>query len=133
MPLMLTLHIVFLIIWSASLLYLPELFVHYALAEDVNGQKQSLLMQRRLYAHVMTPSALLTVVAGIWLIFERGFEGGWLPVKLTLVLFMVVFHTYCGKLMRELTQHRITYYRLLLFVPVLLIMGVVTLVVSKPF
>jgi protoporphyrinogen IX oxidase len=137
MPLMLTLHIVFLIIWSASLLYLPQLFVHHALAEDTDSQKQAIRMQGKLYAHIMTPSALLTVIAGIWLIFERGFHGGWLPVKLALVLCMVVFHTYCGKLLRELiherVRHGVIYYRLLWPIPALLIIGVVTLVVSKPF
>ena len=53
-------------------------------------------MQRWLYAFLMTPSALLTVGFGIWLIFERGFEGGWLQVKLALVVTaaaLIVWHT----------------------------------------
>jgi putative membrane protein len=137
MPLMITLHIAFLIIWSASLLYLPHLFVHQALTKDAESRKQAIVMQRMLYALIMTPSALLTVLAGGWLVFERGFSGGWLHVKLTLVLLMVFFHAYCGALMVHLRHHRFIHplavYRMLPAVPALLITGVVTLVVAKPF
>ncbi|QBQ55716.1 CopD family protein [Nitrosococcus wardiae] len=137
MSLMLVLHIIFLIIWSASLLYFPQLFANQAFAKDIKNQTDIVLMQYRLYAHVMTPSALLTIAAGIWLIFERGFHGGWLPVKLVLVLFMVIFHAYCGKLMDGLIRHhvqqRVVYYQILLLIPLLLITNVIMLVVSKPF
>jgi len=137
MLLILTLHIVFLIIWSASLLYLPQLFVSHALSEDAERRRYAILMQRRLYAHVMTPSALLTILAGTWLLFERGFQGGWLPVKLALVQLMVFFHVYCGKLMKEIIHHhphhQAAYYWVLPLIPALLISGVVILVVGKPF
>ncbi len=137
MPLMLTLHIVFLLLWSAALLYFPQLLVRQAIADDNDAQRRAIKMQRTLYAWVMTPSALLTVVAGMWLIFERGFAGGWLHVKLALVLLMVFFHVYCGTLMdqfrREHVQRNLWFYRLLPLLPALLIVGVVTLVTGKPF
>lgn len=137
MSLMLAIHIAFLLLWSATLLYFPLLLTHEA---DVVGQEarhRAVLMQHALYAYVMTPSALLTVLAGGWLIFERGFSGGWLPVKLALVLAMVFFHAYCGILMmafrlQEARRH-ILFYRLLPVVPLALITVVVTLVVAKPF
>lgn len=137
MLLILSLHIVFLIIWSAALLYFPQLLVRQAKDEDADAQRQVIHMQRTLYAYVMTPSALLTVIAGVWLIFERGFAGGWLHVKLTLVLLMVFFHAYCGTLLMEFkraqVQRRIIFFRLLPALPALLITAVVTLVVAKPF
>lgn len=134
---MLSLHIVFLLLWSAALVYFPQLFVVQVRAKDVEDERQIVHMQRTLYAIVMTPSALLTVLAGIWLIFERGFGGGWLQVKLALVLLMVVFHTYCGALMSEFryhrVRHRLLFYRMLPLVPALLVTAVVVLVVAKPF
>lgn len=137
MPWMITLHIVFLVIWSGALIYMPRLFIDEAYSDNIESRKRAFVMQRALYSWVMTPSALLTVVAGSWLIFERGFEGGWFPAKLALVMLMVFFHAYCGRLMEELrlhhVRHRPIYYWSLPLVPLLLITGVVTLVVAKPF
>lgn len=137
MSVMLSAHIVFLLMWSAGLLYFPQLLVRQAVHEERETQQCAIHMQRILYAYVMTPSALLAVLAGIWLIFERGFNGGWLHIKLTLVLLMVFFHVYCGVLMAEFRHERIQrhllLYRALPVIPALLITAVVTLVTGKPF
>jgi putative membrane protein len=133
----LSLHIVFLILWSACLLYFPQLVVRQAVVENPRTEHDARRMQRTLYALVMTPAALLTVIAGVWLVFERGFVGGWLPVKLALVTLMAFFHAYCGALMDDFRHHRIRhrlwFYRLLPLAPLLLITAVLTLVVGKPF
>lgn len=116
---------------------MPMLFLRQAAEPDPAGRRRVMLMQRWLYAAVMTPSGLLTVIFGIWLIFERGFEGGWLPVKLALVVGMGLYHVYCGHLMMQLKcdaeMHRLAYYRALPLAPALLILGVVALVTGKPF
>ena len=137
MSLVLSLHIVFLLTWSAALMYFPQLLLRVAIGDDLDSQARAIHMQRTLYAYVMTPSALLAVVAGIWLIFEQGFCGGWLPVKLSLVLLMVFFHIWCGAMMdafkQEPVRRYLMLYRLLPLLPALLISGVVTLAVGKPF
>jgi putative membrane protein len=137
MSLMLSLHIVFLLIWSATLMYFPQLLVREATVDDRDMRHNAIMMQRVLYAVVMTPSALLTVAAGGWLVFERSFSGGWLPVKLALVLLMVFFHAYCGKLMEEFRhasiRRHLWFFRLLPLLPAVLVVAVVTLVVAKPF
>ena len=138
MSLMLTLHIAFLLIWSGTLLYFPQLLTQQASSDDAESRQQALKMQHGLYAFVMTPSGLLTIVFGSWMLFERGFSGGWLPVKLALVLMMVFFHVYCGNLMERLKHepeaaHSPWFYRLLLVPPILLIPAVIALVVQKPF
>ena len=137
MSIMLSLHIVFLLVWSAALLYFPQLLVRHANDDDDAIKDRTMSMQRTLYAYVMTPSALLTVVAGSWLVFERGFSGGWLHVKLTLVMFMVWLHVYCGHLMAEYRQgneaRRLVYFRMLPLVLVVLVTAIVTLVTWKPF
>lgn len=133
----LTVHIIFLILWSACLLYFPQLVVRQAVIEDDDGEQDAMRMQRTLYALVMTPAALLTVLAGSWLVFDRGFIGGWLPVKLALVMLMAFFHAYCGSLMDDFRyqriRHHLWFYRLLPLAPMILITAVVTLVVGKPF
>lgn len=137
MSFMLTLHIVFLIIWSATLLFFPQMFVEQIDAEDADTRRRAIRMQHALYVFAMTPSGILTVLAGSWMLFERGFAGGWLPVKLSLVLLMVFLHLYFGSLMEDLRQNgaqrSLYFYRSLSFAPAVLITLVVTLVVAKPF
>lgn len=137
MSLMLTLHIAFLLLWSGTLLYFPQLLAQQASAEDEESRQRALKMQHTLYAFVMTPAGLLTIIFGSWMLFERGFAGGWLPLKLTLVLMMVFFHVYCGNLMEQLKEqgkvHSLWFYRFLLLPPVILIPAVIALVVEKPF
>lgn len=137
MSIMLSLHIVFLIIWSATLLYFPQMFIQQVNAEDDETRRQAIRMQHALYVFAMTPSGVFTVLAGSWLLFDRGFAGGWLPVKLSLVLLMVFFHLYCGNLMLNLRrhgrQHRLLFYRILSLAPAILITAVVILVTAKPF
>ena len=116
---------------------MPLLLARQAAASEPEGRQRLELVQRWLYASLMTPSAVLTVLFGIWLIFERGFEGGWLPVKLALVLAMGWFHAYCGVLLGDRTEpgakHRALYYYALLPAPALLILAVLALVTAKPF
>ena len=133
----LSVHIVFLILWSACLLYFPQLVVRQAVIGDAAAEQDAMRMQRTLYAMVMTPAALLTVLAGMWLVFDRGFVGGWLHVKLSLVMLMAFFHAYCGSLMDDFRhqriRHRLWFFRFLPVLPALLVTAVVTLVVWKPF
>ena len=137
MPAALSLHIVFLAVWSAALLYLPLVFAREVAATQRDTVLHTQHVARWIYACVMTPSAIATVLFGLWLIFERDFQGGWLPVKLALVVLMGLFHVYCGHVMVTLKQgrgvRRPLYYRVLPLAPAILIVAVVTLVTGKPF
>ena len=118
-------------------MYLPSVFLREIVAADRETAVGAQHMARWIYAYVMTPAALATVLAGIWLIFERDFAGGWLPVKLALVVLMGLFHVYCGHLMIQLKRGKATrrrwYYRVLPVAPGVLIVAIVTLVTGKPF
>ena len=59
-------------------------------------------MERKLYFGIMTPSAVLTIVFGLWLWLGYGITGGWLHAKLALVALLVAFHVYLGVLLRRL-------------------------------
>lgn len=136
MSLMLCLHIVFLLLWSGALLYFPALLAHQADGPDPEARRHAMRVQHLLYAWIMTPSGLLAIAAGTWLVFSRGFTGGWLHVKLALVLLMVFFDAWCGTLMVKFRSERPAhawFYRALPAVPAVLIAAVVTLVTAKPF
>jgi len=130
-------HIVFVVAWFAGLFYLPRLFVYHALTTDLAGIERFKIMERKLYYGIMTPSALLAVVLGLWLWLGYGITGAWLHAKLALVVLLIVYHGYCGRLLadfkRDRNRHGHVYYRWFNEVPVLILIAVVILVVVKPW
>ena len=132
-----TLHIVFMVTWFAGLFYLPRLFVYHAMSDDRPSLERFKVMERKLYWGIMTPGAVLTLVFGTWLWLGWGFAGGWLHAKLALVVVLIAYHAWCGKLMidfrRDRNAHSHVWYRWFNEFPVLLLIATVALVVLKPF
>jgi len=134
-------HIVFMVTWFAGLFYLPRLFVYHAMCEDAPGRERFKIMERKLYFGIMTPGAVLTVVFGLWMLFDYAlaqYAGGlWLHVKLLLVVLLIAYHVYCGKLLAAFKHDRNThshvFYRWLNELPVVFLIAVVVLTVVKPF
>jgi putative membrane protein len=131
------LHIVFMVIWFAGLLYLPRLFVYHAMTEDSAGSERFKIMERKLYYRIMTPGAVFTIVFGVWLWQGYGFAGGWLDAKLALVAALVLYHVYCGRLLADFKHDRKArshvWYRWFNEVPVIFLIAGVILAVVKPF
>jgi protoporphyrinogen IX oxidase len=135
-----SLHIVFMVTWFAGLFYLPRLFVYHAMApaDDRIGIDRFKVMERKLYRGIMTPAAVLTIALGAWMWLGYGVTGGWLHAKLALVVALVVYHVYLGRLVGDFgsdrNRHGHVYYRWLNEIPALpILVAVVFLVVMKPF
>ncbi len=135
-----TFHIVFMTSWFAGLFYLPRLFVYHAMATDDAGIERFKVMERKLFWGIMTPAAVLTVVLGMWLLsanLEYYNAALWMHAKLTLVALLIVYHVWCGKLMYDFradqNRHPHTWYRWFNEVPVLFLIGIVALVVVRPW
>ncbi len=133
-------HIIFVITWFAGLFYLPRLFVYHAMteAQDTISLERFKVMERKLYFGIMMPSMVITLVLGTWLWLGFGFTGGWLHAKLALVVGLVAYQFYLGKLMvdfrNDKNRHGHVFYRWLNEIPALpLLVGIVLLVVLKPF
>ncbi len=131
------LHIIFMVAWFAGLFYLPRLFVYHAMTEEAAGGERFKVMERKLYMGIMAPGAVLTLVFGVWLWLGYGFGGGWLYAKLGVVLLLLVYHLWCGKLIRDFRHDRNTrshvWYRWFNEIPTVLLSAGVLLVVLKPF
>jgi protoporphyrinogen IX oxidase len=131
------LHLVFMVTWFAGLFYLPRLFVYHAMAEDPASRERFKVMERKLYYGIMTPGAVLTIAFGLWLWLGYGFRGGWLHAKVALVVVLVVYHLWCGYLVRDFkrdcNQHSHVWYRWFNEFPVVVLIAVVILAVVKPF
>ena len=130
------LHIVFVTSWFAGLFYLPRLFVNHAMVSDQATQDRLVMMEQKLY-RFMLPLAVLALGFGLWLWLGYGISGRWMHAKLMLVLGLVAYHAYCGKLMKDLknghNQHSHVWFRWFNEIPVLALFAVVILVVVKPF
>ena len=131
-----SLHIVFMVTWFAGLFYLPRLFVYHALAGDAVSQERFKVMERKLFWGIMTPGALLTIAFGLWLWLGYGISGAWLHAKLALVVVLVAYHAWCGKLMLEFRAGRNArshvWFRWFNEFPVVVLVASVILVVVKP-
>src|SRR5690348_2865981 len=136
------LHIVSMVTWFAGLFYLPSLFVYHAMAEDRPSLERFKIMERKLFWGIMTPGAVLTVAFGLWLWLGwfRGAGGsipGWLHAKLFLVFLLILYHLWCGALVRAFAAERNRkshrWFRWFNEVPAVVLFLVVLLVVLKPF
>jgi protoporphyrinogen IX oxidase len=129
-------HLIFVTCWFAGLFYLPRLFVNHAMETNGAALARLELMEHKLY-RFMLPLAVLALVFGLWLWLVYGITGAWLHAKLVLVAGLVVYHLYCGKLMRDFKAGKNTrshvWYRWFNEAPVLVLFAVVILVVVKPF
>ncbi len=133
-------HIIAVVCWFAALFYLPRLFVYHAMSDDKISQDRFKIMERKLYRGIATPSMVITIILGFWIISynpEGYFQSAWLHAKLTLVALLVAYHLYCGKLLRVFANDDNTrshvYYRWFNEMPVFLLIGIVILAVVKPF
>jgi protoporphyrinogen IX oxidase len=134
-----TLHVVAIISWMAGLLYLPRLFVYHA--EEAVGSPVSerfKTMEYRLYRFIMRPAMVVVWLTGLWLAWSSfGFRGGWLHAKLMLVVILSIHHEIQGRWLRAFAReerpHSQRFYRFQNEIPTLLMIGIVILVIVKPF
>ena len=131
-------HVAAMVTWFAGLFYLPRLFVYHADAADRISVERFRVMERRLFM-IMTIGASLTILLGVAMIVAAPFylKLGWLRAKLTLVLFLIIYHALCYKFVRDFALDRRTHsagwFRAFNEVPSLLLLGIVILAVAKPF
>ena len=132
-------HIIAVICWFAGLFYLPRLFVYHAMSEDQLSKDRFKIMERKLYRGIMTPSAIVAVLLGIWLItFNPSFylSSWWMHAKLGLVAMLGVYHFFCWRFLLALRDdsniRSHVFFRYFNEFPVLLLVAIVILVVVKP-
>ncbi len=132
-------HILAVISWMAGMLYLPRLFVYHADAAEGSQLAATFeIMERRLMRVIMAPAMIVTWITGLTLAYEGGFlRSGWLHGKLALVILMSALHGYFSaarkKLLAGTNQQEARFFRMVNEIPTLLMIGIVLLVVLKPF
>ena len=132
-----TAHLVFVIAWMAAVFYLPRILVNLAEAGDAPAVRERLLlMGRRLdrFGHVMFG---LAVAFGLVLWLHFHIAGGWLHIKLALVVLLLAHYTVADRWLKGAGKGRAlpsaTALRWFNELPVLLLVAIVWLVLAKPF
>lgn len=133
------LHIIAVIAWMAAMLYLPRLFVYHAMAPKGSAQSETFkVMERRLLKAIANPAMTVAWIAGLFLAYSGGwYMDGWFHAKLALVLAMSAMHGVLTGWVRDFAADANTrsakFYRIANEVPTVLLIGIVILVVVKPF
>lgn len=133
------LHVISVISWMAGLLYLPRLIIYHFDSEVGSVQSQTFkVMERRLLKAIMTPAMVASWVFGLWLAYLiGGHQEGWFVAKFFLVVLLSAFHMFQARWVREFSEDRrprsTRFYRFANEGPTLLMIGIVILVIVKPF
>src|SRR5690606_28047914 len=130
------LHIVMIIFWSASLIYLPVLMAGHdpKLSNPVYLRRHG--MVRNIYLWIASPFAILAIISGTALIPLRDVTAPWFAVKLLFVAALAVIHARCGVILAkqshsaERANPLVRIMRMAL--PIILFPCVLWLVLAKP-
>jgi putative membrane protein len=134
-------HIIAMVAWMAGLLYLPRLFVYHAMSKVGSEQSETFkIMERRLLRFITTPAMIATWIFGLILAFSPLIDwsgDGWFHAKLFLVVVLSAFSGALASWTRDFALDRNTrsprFYRIANEIPTVLMIGIVILVVVRPF
>ena len=132
-------HVISVIAWMAGMLYLPRLFVYHCEAAPQSQQSETFkMMERRLLKVIINPAMLATWILGLTLAVMGGFEKSlWMQVKFALVVALSALHGLYAKWVKDFAadrnRHPTRFYRIMNEVPAVLMVGIVLLVILKPF
>jgi len=136
-------HLIGIVVWFAGLFYLVRLFVYHAEASQEPEPAQTILknqyqiMEKRLYHIITTPGMVVTVAMAIGLLITEPelLRDRWLHIKLAFVAALIVYHFYCGRIMRQLAAGQCNWsgqhFRALNEAPTVLLVAIVLLAVFK--
>ncbi|MEM8936947.1 MAG: protoporphyrinogen oxidase HemJ [Pseudomonadota bacterium] len=134
------LHILSVIAWMAAMMYLPRLFIYHFQAEK-GGEAEQLFvaMERRLLKGIMTPAMIATWVFALLMVAAQPglFAAGWFHAKVLLAFAISGIHGFYIVAQRDFESgvrpRSQKFWRLMNEAPFLLLIGIVLLVVLKPF
>lgn len=92
------LHIIFIVTWFSGMFYMVRLFIYNTEAGDKGEMEKNILqsqfsiMLKRLWFGITWPSAILTLIFGIWMGFLYGSVPAWLMIKLSFVAGLYAYH-----------------------------------------
>jgi protoporphyrinogen IX oxidase len=138
-----SLHVISMVAWMAGLFYLPRVFVYHA-EQAAPGSATSetfKIMERKLLRLIMNPAMVATYLFGLTLLLTPGVivwsADGWIYAKLALVGLLTWFHHWCARrrknFLADANKTSGRHFRMMNEIPTLALIGIVVLVIVKPF
>lgn len=133
------LHVLAIISWMAGMLYLVRLYVNHAMETESIVMERLQGMERRLLDAITTPAMIVSALTGVGMLYMMPglLSMPWMQVKLGLVVGMLGMHGLAVSWRKKLidTPHfkPHTYFRIMNEVPTLLMIGIVIMVIVRPF
>jgi putative membrane protein len=136
-------HIIGFVVWFAGLFYLVRLFIYHAEANQEPEPAKTILknqyqiMEKRLYHIITIPGMIVTVAMAIGILSTNPdlLKQPWLHYKLGFVGILLIYHHYCGRLMKQLAADECKWsgqqLRALNEAPTLLLVVIVMLAIFK--
>ena len=137
------LHFIGFVSWFAGLFYLVRIFVYYVEAGEKEEPEKSILknqfniMQWRVYKIICNPAMVITFIAGFGMLYLNPayFSLGWMHIKLTLLLLLLIYHFYCRTVIKKLEKNDKLFssfqFRLMNEIPTMFLVSIVLLAVLK--
>ncbi len=145
------LHMISVICWMAGLLYLPRLFVYQSMiTEDIKNSSNNipgnkafaydmlLTMERKLLYYIMTPSMILSIVFGFFIILINPslMMFWWMHLKLTaafaMVAFNIVLYKHYNNFLHKKNKKTSKFFRAINEIPTILMILIVIMVIVQP-
>lgn len=137
------LHVISIVAWMAGLFYLPRIFVYHAERAAPGGDLSETfkVMETKLLRLIMNPAMIAAYFFGIALLLTPGVvvwsADLWIYGKLALVGLLTWFHHWCARRRKEFATDANNragrHFRMMNEVPTLALIGIVILVIVKPF
>jgi putative membrane protein len=133
------LHVISVIAWMAGMLYLPRLFVyHCAAAPGTELSETFKVMERRLMHAIINPAMGAAWIFGLTMVWlGEHWAQPWFLAKLALLMVMQGVHGAYSRWRKDFAAdkntHSARFYRFMNEAPTLLLIGIVILVIVKPF
>ena len=135
----LSFHIISVISWMAGILYLYRLFVYHAEETESGVKTRFITMEKKLLRIIVLPASLASLAFGVaMLALQRTLlHQPWMHGKLALVVALLGMTHYAGKIRKQLEQGKCEksgkFFRIANEIPTLLMIGIVFLVILRPF
>jgi len=135
----LSFHIISIISWMAGMLYLFRLFVYHAEETESLVKTRFIVMEKKLLRIITLPAAIASLVFGVAMLVMQPvlLQQPWMHAKLSLVVALLGMTHYAGKLRKQLELGTCDksgkFFRVANEIPTLLMIGIVFLVILRPF
>ena len=111
-----SIHIIFVVSYFAGLFYIVRLFIYHT--EALHGKdeiekavlhKQFSFMEERLWNIITVPAFIIMILSGTYLLYLLNWAyllQGWMIVKLSFVLILIIYHYWCWITLKKLHQQK---------------------------